>query len=320
MKRFKKIFVLYDDAVGGDDALSQAVALSIGNGAEMTIGTVLHAEPSSEQSTEAGKRMSRLVESIRRLGVERVSGEVLAGVPLPELIRRMVRDRHDLVILSEQSGKAMRDLPLASIAVQLMRQCPCPVWVIRPEQAVPYRRILAAIDPSPERPDDGLNVKIMDLAMSLAARDHAMLHVMHAWEVDGNDLDTIRSETIPDQHDAILRRHEKNRWELVKNLLAGYRLDDINHEIHLPRNDVGQAIMGLSEEENIDLLVMGTTGRCGIRGLVFGNGVESVLRSVKCGILAVKPDSYQSPIAQLETATLNGRENDSAADPVRRSA
>ncbi len=302
MKRFKNVLAVYDDAIGGDDALTQAVALSIENRAQLTIATILREGQVAELRVEAEKRNERLVAGGRHAGVKEVGGLVLTGIPFEEIIRQVIRQQHDLVILSAEAGKTLRDVFFGGAAAHLIRKCPCPVWVIRPGQAVPYRRILAAVDPAPDLPDDHLNLKIMDLATSLASRDQANLHVVHAWDVDGTDLDTLKSEVRAQQREAILQRHETKHRRALDELLVRYPMAEISHRLHLPRALPERAIIGLTEREQIDLVVMGTEGRFGLPGFILGNAVEAVLRSVTSGILAVKPDHFETPVALPEAA------------------
>jgi len=56
------------------------------------------------------------------------------------------------------------------------------------------------------------------------------------------------------------------------------------------------AISRLASEKQIDLLVMGTVCRTGIRGFFIGNTAEGVLRRVDCSLLTVKPKGFVSPI------------------------
>ena len=64
MKRFKNVLVVYDDAIGGEDALSQAVALSSRNRAHLAIATVLGEGQPPGIHAEAAKRIERLVASV----------------------------------------------------------------------------------------------------------------------------------------------------------------------------------------------------------------------------------------------------------------
>jgi len=56
------------------------------------------------------------------------------------------------------------------------------------------------------------------------------------------------------------------------------------------------AIQHYIEVHNIHLLVMGTIGRGGIRGIMIGNTAERLLPEVHCSVLAVKPPDFVCPI------------------------
>ena len=45
-----------------------------------------------------------------------------------------------------------------------------------------------------------------------------------------------------------------------------------------------------------ELIVIGTVGRSGIKGMRLGNTAEKVLDTCACSILTVKPDGFVSPI------------------------
>ena len=66
--------------------------------------------------------------------------------------------------------------------MHLLRKCPCPVWLIKPEKQKSYRRILAAVDVDDAIHNDALSRQILEMASSLALSDFAELHVVHAWE------------------------------------------------------------------------------------------------------------------------------------------
>ena len=57
-----------------------------------------------------------------------VSVEV--GVPVIETIHRVLRNGHDLVITVEDAGPS----GFRSSTKQLLRRCPCPLWVVKPRR------------------------------------------------------------------------------------------------------------------------------------------------------------------------------------------
>ena len=57
-----------------------------------------------------------------------------------------------------------------------------------------------------------------------------------------------------------------------------------------------ESIQQIADSRNADLIVMGTLGRTGIPGFFIGNTAERVLSNATCGVLAVKPVGFQSPV------------------------
>ena len=81
----------------------------------------------------------------------------------------------------------LRPVLFGSTDMHLLRKCPCPVWIDRLGGATGYRRMLAAVDPFDDESGD-LQRLILDLATSLAEREHATLDVVHAWELPGESM------------------------------------------------------------------------------------------------------------------------------------
>ncbi len=83
--------------------------------------------------------------------------------------------------------------------------------------------------------------------------------------------------------------HEEER-------LQGYiahlenQLKTIPHHVLTPKGRVAEELARIIEEENIDLLVLGTHGRTGVRKLVMGSIAEETFRQVRCPVLSVGPN------------------------------
>jgi nucleotide-binding universal stress UspA family protein len=58
--------------------------------------------------------------------------------------------------------------------------------------------------------------------------------------------------------------------------------------------DPATSIVQAAKEENVDLIVMSTHGRSGIKGLFFGSVAEKVVRSAECPVLTIKPKSTET--------------------------
>jgi nucleotide-binding universal stress UspA family protein len=135
----------------------------------------------------------------------------------------------------------------------------------------------------------------MDLATSLSQQEQSMLHVVHVWSsvretflgharLSEADIERLKQELIAQ------RRRE------LSELIEGYALRSIDSRVHFMVDEPNVAIPRLAEQENIELVVMGTVCRTGLPGLLIGNTAENILGQVDCSILAVKPEGFVSPV------------------------
>ena len=81
----------------------------------------------------------------------------------------------------------------------------------------------------------------------------------------------------------------------LRRLLRDFDLEE-GPEIHSITGRPATGIAQIASRESIDLLVMGTVRRTGVRGFFIGHTAEEVLGRVSCSLLAVKPDGFVSPV------------------------
>jgi len=63
---------------------------------------------------------------------------------------------------------------------------------------------------------------------------------------------------------------------------------DVKFEHRLVTGDPPSAVVRLAEEENVDLIVMGTHGRTGLGRLLMGSVAEAIVRRASCPVLTYK--------------------------------
>jgi nucleotide-binding universal stress UspA family protein len=77
--------------------------------------------------------------------------------------------------------------------------------------------------------------------------------------------------------------------EITEQLIAN-RLDDIQHELIVKSGDIWGVLSQLIAEMRIDLVVVGTRGRTGVRKIVLGSVAENIFRQAPCPVLTVGPN------------------------------
>ena len=253
------------------------------------------------------KVLQDLVQQAKTQGVEAQSKHV-AGTGWLEIIRQVLHDKHDLVVVGTRDLTNIRRMLFGSTTMRLLRRCPCPVLVTKPltfasgvlganvhrgpDAAASPLNILVATDLKPP------SEEVLRLSIALAQQMNAHIHILHVVEYK---LDEVCNIGLPDAKQEEYRRKVRAQAQEILHAQlekTDYRALGGRIEVHLA-GDVGLpdvAIQHFIQAHHIHLLVMGTIGRGGIRGIMVGNTAERLLPEVHCSILAVKPPDFVCPV------------------------
>lgn len=312
MKRFRNIALLADNDSGMKKVLARAAKLAKSNGAKLKLIDVqpdFTREPhniySSKyladiQSASTEQKLERLRKLWLSGGDSSVTAEfkVLAGTPFLEVIKEIIREKHDLLMKSAEERSRFKSILFGTTDMHLMRKCPCPLWVMKPTRKRKYQRVMAAVDPySALGQNEDLNLKIMDLATSLTSEDNSELHIIHIWKLYGElILQGWRMKLPEHKIEQLLKNAEDQHKKLLNDLLSKYELNKIKHKIHILRGNAYELIPEAAHKNKIDLIVMGSLARSGVSGMFIGNTAEQVINQINCSVLTVKPEDFKTPV------------------------
>ncbi len=234
---------------------------------------------------ETYQKLQRLTEALTR-HVE-INIEVYAGEPYAVLTRAVQRDAHDLVLAGKRGLAPWEQFLVGSTAKRLIRKCPASVWLVKAGQSSPPKAILAATDFSK------VSLKGATLGLRLAQSTNAEFHLLHV--ADSQEVPDAIGKRIPlssEFQQDVSRQASREMDAFVQSLQA----DPSSIQVHQSWGVPWQEIRRTAKFLAADLIVMGTVGRSGIRGLLLGNTADKVLDACDCSILTVKPDGFQSPL------------------------
>jgi nucleotide-binding universal stress UspA family protein len=303
MQRFERILFVNDTGVNTEPAFRRAVRLAVANGAQLTVIDVGKELPRSMDNLQKAfnkineNQRHELADMARADGIE-IGMRAPVGIVFIEVIKEVMQGGHDLVIKSAEGRGGLSGMLFGSVDLHLLRKCPCPVWIIKPSKRKHFARILAAVDPDPSEPDNaGLNKQILELASSLAAREHSELHILHTWYFTyESTLRSGRFKVSQAEVDRMVRGTRKRHKLWLDDLLARHDFQDLTVKVHLLKGDPGDLIPVTARKKRVELIVMGTVARTGIPGFIIGNSAEKALNAVDCSVLAVKPGSFVTPV------------------------
>lgn len=324
MKRFKNILYVNDSTDDQAWAIARAVCLAENKQADLTVVDVIPIEvvtagiglpPGGPISTDLKAavvadhhdRLEALVKPYQqRLSIRL---DVLVGNTALEVIRAVLKNAYDLVIKPAENPSWLERL-FGKNDMHLLRQCPCPVWLMKPREKANYNTILAAVDFDPLGPlgtDRDLNREILELAGLLAMSNFASLHLAHAWEafVEAPPLSKGATSLVGAAY-YVEKTHARHRnglyllGEEMRKWIGVDTYDYLSPSLHLTKGPAKKVIPRLAAELRADLVVMGTIARTGISGLIIGNTAEAILDQLSCSVLAIKPPGFKTPVRLAE--------------------
>src|SRR5450756_341457 len=102
--------------------------------------------------------------------------------PHEAIVRRAVKVRADLVIVATRTRGLMKRVLLRNTEWELIRQCPCPLLLVKSPRAYANSAVLAAVDPfhTHSKPAN-LDARLLDFGGAVARLLKGSLHVFHAY-------------------------------------------------------------------------------------------------------------------------------------------
>lgn len=221
-------------------------------------------------------------------------------------IHRVQNQGYDLVLKVAETPSWLDHL-FDSDDLHLIRKCKEPVWMIDGSRPQRCERIAVAVDFDHSLDSDNdiscSNRALLDYAATIAAQDNATLQLIHILDPGianfvsmwGDDRDDLEQELLRDA-----RLESETSLLLLKKYLRSPRTvqnySGLKIETYLEQGAPKQMISELVSRLDSDLLVMGTVGRIGVKGMIIGNTAESVMLQLNTSLFAIKPEGFISPV------------------------
>ncbi len=273
----QKIVVLpLDGSERAEQALPQALAQLRPSLDRLVLVQVVDQALAGSAHTYLGTLADRLRGEGWQVDLEARPGHVV------ETILQVVRERGaTLLVASSQGRTGLARWMLGSVAENVARRCPCPVWLVRSQlepAALPEKPlVLLPLDGSPEA-EAGLEFARLQLA-DVQAR-----------------LLLVGVCDLPSGTECARRA--------LRNLLESYLSREVARlrerswvaEFTVLEGPAAAAILEVSAQRRPDLLVMFSHGRTGVSRWLTGSVAERVLRHALCPVVIV-PQAAEASFA-----------------------
>ena len=94
------------------------------------------------------ERLQHLKEAASQLETQgiQVAVKVAYGKAFMEVIREAVKGHYDLAMKPAEGDSTLKRMLFGSTDMQLLRMCPCPIWVIKPTHHAQITKVMIAVD------------------------------------------------------------------------------------------------------------------------------------------------------------------------------
>lgn len=243
--------------------------------------------PPAEVFDEMQRETLQTVDRARDIALEvapdlRIGHAVAEGSPI-DMMLEMSKEA-TMVVLGSRGLNSLTGLVLGSVSAAVVSHASCPVVVVREDNAVTeankYGPVVVGVDGSE------VSRRATEVAFEEAAARGAELHAVHTWvdtQLQGPGAGYAASDEM---------------WKQVqaeKGELLGKYLDDLAEQ-H-PDVEVKKfisregAVRALSNAANgAQLLVTGSHGRGGFKGMLLGSTSRALLQVAPCPMMVVRPE------------------------------
>jgi nucleotide-binding universal stress UspA family protein len=139
---------------------------------------------------------------------------------------------------------------------------------------IQIRKILVPIDSSE------FSLNSAKYATKLAKDVNAQLIFIHV-------IESIPYWYAPPEYREDVKKKVELWFNVIKDIAKTFAILDIKTEIFMDVNSVTESIIDYATTENIDLIVLGTRGRTGLKKFLMGSVANDVVRHAHCPVLLV---------------------------------
>lgn len=264
------IFVVYDPTTDTQPALARAAVIAQQDKVKVHIFSCIYTD--LEKSEEASGARKKLLSAQQEIVAGAAAALIEKGIEVSTevewaedwyqaVVRASVSNGADVVMKASHKHSATQRLLKHTSDRTLIRQCDCPVLLVKAEVNNDARKVLAAIDTRVEKNAyEQLNANILDFCSRYMIMDNAELHFVNA------------HADLPDRPD---------KGALVRAF--GVAAD----KIHIKMGEPDDVIVETAKTLGVNLVVIGNSARSGLSALINTNTAEKILDELDCDLLAL---------------------------------
>ncbi len=218
--------------------------------------------------------------------------------PLHEgIVRHTAASNADIVFKDTHHHSAVARALLTNTDWNLIRTCPAPLWLVKPNDLAEVPVFVAAIDPLNQHDKPAaLDDEILQISKLLGEKVEGSVHAFHSYDPRIAVATATANAYIPVSlpFDEIEQQMHEDHEKRFTEITSFHGIEDDN--AHLVAGLAHEELPLIAEKLDADLVVMGAVARNRWKRLFIGATAERTLEHLPCDLLIVKPDWFQTPV------------------------
>jgi len=315
-KRWKSFLVAVRDIEHPPRALlTKAARIAQRFGAKLDLLHVIaqpYVLPGAYESTENTReieierqlgKLERMAKRLRNVGVK-VGCSVAWDYPAGDaIVRHVLKTKPDVVLAESHHHSKLSRWFVTHTDWELIRACPCPLWLIKTPRLAEPLRVMAAIDPfhTHSKPA-ALDEEVMR-ATVIAAGDSGRIGTTHVYPLPITMVAGGMGDPIWVTAPMIdLKRAKQRVSQAVDTIAERYDVSKPNRIVQA--GDPALELPTVVKHWGGHLLVMGAVSRSALKRAFIGHTAERVIDAAHCDVLIVKPRSFKTPVSKRPNAAV----------------
>lgn len=211
--------------------------------------------------------------------------EVLTKESSPIDLLLDISQQAEMIVMGSRGLGGLSGLVMGSVSAAVVSHADCPVVVVRKDnqltEANKYGPVVVGVDGSE------ISREALKVAFHEAAARGATLRAVHSWldaQIYTNYVGLVEAQSQLDGH---ITQHQELLSAELADLIKEYPQVDVEEIVERER-----PIQSLkSAAEDAQLLITGSHGRGGFKGMLLGSTSRALLQYAPCPIMVVRPRS-----------------------------
>ncbi len=268
--RLARILVATERSAFSEGAVREAISLAKKCSSTLSVMTVVETNPEYETigAQFLEKEEEEALQYLKSIKAQ-ASEAMLAceaflrrgDSPSRLIVEEAVQKKSDMIVIGRRGRKGLERVLLGSAAAKVIGHAPCKVLVVPKAARIECKNILIATDGS----------------------EYAARAVQEAIEIArqcGSLLIAVSVISLPE---------EKEKAEMnVAGVVSAAQKAGVAVEAMIPVGKPHEIITETAAGRGVDLIVMGTYGRTGLKKLLMGSTTEKVIGTAGCAVLVAK--------------------------------